>query len=83
MKFCPHCENMLMPKDKKLYCKVCEVYFQVNKEDSNDFKLGKKIDHKEEDATPLISKEGFNSEKITGQDRKAFEEFFGIEDMEG
>ena len=71
----------MSPKKGKLYCKACEEEFELNKDEQNDYKIIKKIIHDDEEAAPIIIKEGFKNEKISAQDRKAFEEFFhGAED---
>ncbi|MFW9947453.1 MAG: transcription factor S, partial [Candidatus Odinarchaeota archaeon] len=30
MRFCPYCDNILIPKHKVLYCKVCEKNFKYD-----------------------------------------------------
>ncbi len=75
MKFCPVCDNLLVPKNQKLYCKACEKEYSFNgAEDVEEYKIVKTIKHDEEEVAPVIIKT--NSEKISGEDRKAYEEFF-------
>ena len=45
MAFCEVCSNMLFPKDRRLYCKVCNEYYEMTKEEA---KSTKKIIHEEE-----------------------------------
>ncbi|MHA1239163.1 MAG: hypothetical protein ACTSQU_00080 [Promethearchaeota archaeon] len=76
MKFCPDCDNIIFPtKDKKLYCKACEKEFDLETE-ADDFKIVKKIKHDEKELAPIVVKESMSGNKISAQDRKAFEEFF-------
>ena len=75
MKFCPDCDNIIFPKNKKLYCKACDKEFDLEAE-ADDFKIVKKIIHDEKESAPIVVKESMSSSKISAQDRKAFEEFF-------
>ncbi|GAF98299.1 unnamed protein product [marine sediment metagenome] len=75
MKFCPDCDNIIFPKNKKLYCKACDKEFDVEAE-AEDFKIVKKIIHDEKESAPIVVKEAMGTTKISAQDRKAFEEFF-------
>lgn len=82
MKFCPNCDNILIPKNKKLFCKACNEEFKLD-EKTNDYKIVKKIKHDEKLTAPIIVKEGLKSERISGEDRKAFEEFFDLSEADG
>lgn len=75
MRFCPECDNILIPKNKKLYCKACNKEFDLGK-DQEDYKIIKTIKHDEKESAPIIVKESLRGNKISGEDRKAFEEFF-------
>jgi len=78
MKYCPECGNLLFPNKKgKLYCKVCEEEFDLDQDSEKDFKIVKKIKHDDKEITPIIIKNAFKGDKISAQDRKAFEEYFG------
>ncbi|MFO7795169.1 MAG: hypothetical protein ACQERB_11150 [Promethearchaeati archaeon] len=74
MRFCPNCDNILIPKDKKLYCKACDQYFEFSK-DENDYKIIKKIRHDDKEISPIVIKES-KADRISIEDRKAYEEFF-------
>jgi DNA-directed RNA polymerase subunit M/transcription elongation factor TFIIS len=80
MRFCPNCDNILIPKNKKLYCKACDIEFELDK--GENYKLVKTIKHDEKEAAPIIVKEGLKSERISDQDRKAFEEFFDLSEAD-
>ena len=81
MRFCPNCENILLPRNKKLYCKACNEEFELDKE-TEEYKIIKKIKHDEKESAPIIIKEGIKNDRISAQDRKAFEEFFGSGEMD-
>ena len=75
VKFCDTCGNMLIPRNKKLYCKACEEEFEIG-ESQEDYKIIKTIKHNDAEIAPIIVKEGLKGDKISDQDRKAFEEYF-------
>jgi len=82
MKFCPDCDNIIFPKKKKFYCKACDKEFDLDAE-ADDFKIVKKIKHDEKETAPIVVKETLTKNKISAQDRKAFEEFFELGGAEG
>jgi len=82
MKFCPDCNNIMFPKNKKFYCKACDKEFDLDAEE-DDFRIVKKIKHDEKENAPIIVKETMKGKKISSQDRKAFEEFFDAGGTEG
>ncbi len=81
MQFCEFCSNILIPRNKKLYCKACDLEFEI--ENSEEYKIVKTITHDEKDVSPVVIREGLKGEKISSQDRKAFEEYFVSNDMDG
>jgi hypothetical protein len=68
---------MLVPKNGKLYCKACEKEFDLESSGKDDYKIVKTIKHDEKESAPIVIKEGLKGDRISAQDRKAFEEFFG------
>ena len=82
MKFCPNCDNILIPKNKKLYCKACEEDFELG-ENQEEYKIIKMIKHDEKESAPIIVKEGLKSSRISAQDRKAWEDFFSGSEESG
>jgi DNA-directed RNA polymerase subunit M/transcription elongation factor TFIIS len=76
LRFCPDCNNLLVPRKKKLYCKACDKEFDLASDEKKEFKIIKKIKHDEKESAPIIIKESLRGNKISGEDRKAFEEFF-------
>jgi len=78
MKFCKNCGNMLIPKNRKLYCKACNEEFDLDVSKKEDYTIVKKIRHDEKESAPIVVKEGLKSERISAQDRKAFEDYFSV-----
>lgn len=78
MRFCPNCDNIIIPKGGKLYCQACQEEFELPESNQNDFKIIKKIKHDDSAASPVVIKGDsvFKRSKISDQDRKAYEEFF-------
>jgi DNA-directed RNA polymerase subunit M/transcription elongation factor TFIIS len=81
MRFCPNCDNILIPRNKKLYCKACNQEFELDKE-TEEYKIVKKIKHDEKESAPIVVKEVMKNDRISAQDRKAFEEFFSGSEMD-
>lgn len=75
MRFCDSCGNMLIPKDGKLYCKACEEEFDLGSS-QEEYKIQKKIHHDEKESAPIIVKDGLRGERISSEDRKAYEDLF-------
>ena len=75
MRFCPTCDNILIPRKKSLICRVCGEKFEVDSK-LDDFMLVRVIQHDDRDDAPIIARDGLKWDIITVQERKAFEEFF-------
>ena len=71
---------MLVPKNGKLFCKACEKEFDLDKSKTDDYKIVKTIKHDEKESAPIVVKDGFRGERISGEDRKAYEDLFEISD---
>ncbi len=83
MRFCPDCDNILIPRKKKLYCKACDMEFDLDTNQQDEYKIVKTIKHDESEIAPIIIKEGLKGDKISDQDRKAYEEFFSSGEESG
>jgi len=77
MKFCEQCDNILIPRKKKLYCQACDQEFNLPQDEQEEYVIVKHLRHEDNEALPIIIKKGIKSTKISPQDRKAHEEFFG------
>lgn len=66
----------MIPRKKKLYCKACDEEFELGSDEQDEFKIIKTIKHDEKETAPIIIKDGLKGDKISGEDRKAYEEFF-------
>ncbi|MHA2394771.1 MAG: hypothetical protein ACXAEX_22810 [Promethearchaeota archaeon] len=82
MRFCDNCGNMLIPKNGKLYCKACEEEFDLGTS-KEEYKIQKKIHHDETESAPIIVKEGLRGERISSEDRKAYEDLFSGSEADG
>lgn len=77
MQFCPKCDNILIPKKGTdlIFCRACEVDYKLNAKD--EYKIVKKIAHSEAESAPIVVSDSDIKKKISDDDRKAYEEFFG------
>ncbi len=75
MRFCEKCNNILLPRNKKLYCQACDEEFDLTN-NKDDYKIIKKIRHNDAETAPIVLRERFKSNRISDQDRKAHEDFF-------
>jgi uncharacterized Zn finger protein (UPF0148 family) len=80
LKYCLECKNLLLPKDDKLYCKVCDKFFKTVKIEEDDYKVVRMTNNDEEAEAPVIKKD--LADKVSEEDREAYEDFFGnVEDV--
>ncbi len=70
---------MLIPKNGKLYCKACEEEFDLGTKNA-EYKIQKKFHHDEKESAPIVMKEGLRRERISSEDRKAYEDLFSGSD---
>ncbi|MFW9971358.1 MAG: hypothetical protein ACFFDF_14285 [Candidatus Odinarchaeota archaeon] len=75
MKFCPICKNILIPKNKSSYCKVCERNYKINPK-WDEYTIIKVINHVHNEQSSNIIKASSKSVQISSQIRKAYEDFF-------
>ena len=54
MRFCPECDNILIPRKKKLYCKACDKEFDLASDEKKEYKIIKTIKHDEKESAPII-----------------------------
>ena len=71
---------MLIPKNGKLLCKACEEEFDLDISKTDEYKIKKSIKHDEKESAPIVVKEGLQGSRISGDDRKAYEDLFEISD---
>ena len=82
MKFCDNCGNLLVPKNGKLHCKACEEEFDLDTSKTEDYTIKKSIKHDEKESAPIVVKESLKGDRISGDDRKAYEDLFDIADSD-
>ena len=83
MRFCPDCENFLLPKNGKFYCQACEKEIDLSGEAKNDYKIIKTIKHDDSVDSPIVVKGDYGGTRIGSEDRKAYEEFFSGSEESG
>ena len=71
---------MLVPKNRKLHCKACEEEFDLDTSKTENYKIKKSIKHDEKESAPIIVKKSLRGDRISGDDRKAYEDLFNIGD---
>ena len=76
MKFCPNCNNLLIPRTGALFCRVCNQEFILQSIDKIEYKLVKRIGHDVRDIEPIIIKTEIKKKLITFQDRSTHEDYF-------
>ena len=72
MEYCEDCDNILISKDGKFYCRTCDKYYE--KVDEDELKVGKKVNENPEKEETLIKQNV--TEEITDKDRDSFEDYF-------
>ena len=72
MRYCPNCDNFLMPKNNTLYCKACNQTFKLEINDYNEYKPIKTMRHDEKGINPIIIKEGLKNKRISNEKKKAY-----------
>ncbi|MHA2006702.1 MAG: hypothetical protein ACXABO_13090 [Promethearchaeota archaeon] len=77
MRFCTNCENILIPKKNKLFCRACKKEFELDPK-TNEYKIVKIIEHEENEFEPIIIRKALKNHRISTEDRKASEEFFQL-----
>lgn len=77
MRFCPRCDNMLIPKNRTLYCKVCEKYFNFDLK-IDDYTIVKIIKHDDKESASISIKNGIKIDKILLKAGKTSEDFLPI-----
>ena len=80
MLFCPNCDNVIIPRKNKWFCRICNKEFALDT-NQNDFKIIKTINHNR-DLRPIIITNSSKNRKITDY-RKAHEDYFGKSEESG
>ena len=76
MKFCPDCNNLLMSKNKKVFCKTCGKSFEVKPDEKTDYMLKKKIPREDLEFKPYVLKNDSRKRNGVMEYRKAYEDYF-------
>ena len=79
MRYCPVCENLLISKKGKLYCRACNIEIKAPKEPQEENIAVKLIKHDLKDFDPVLIIGKLDDNHITQEYRKAYEDFFTSE----
>ena len=75
LKFCPNCNNFLIPKNGKLFCKICDKSFDLTENEENNYIIVKNLNN--EDIEPaIIFEDDIKFSRISKEDRETFEDYF-------
>jgi DNA-directed RNA polymerase subunit M/transcription elongation factor TFIIS len=80
MLFCPNCDNVIIPRKNKWFCRICNKEFDLDM-NQNDFKIIKTINHNR-DLRPIIITNS-NKNRTIADYRKAREDYFGKSEESG
>jgi DNA-directed RNA polymerase subunit M/transcription elongation factor TFIIS len=67
MKFCKNCDNLLIPINGKLFCKICNEEMQ-NNQGLEEYKIIKVIPHENDYGDPILH-EAPKTAKISNQEK--------------
>jgi DNA-directed RNA polymerase subunit M/transcription elongation factor TFIIS len=70
MIFCEDCNNHLIVKLDKLYCKTCDAYSPLTEEDRILLRVSYPVKHAEPDNEVMIVKESTLDKKLEEHERK-------------
>lgn len=76
MKFCPECNNLLISKNKTVFCKTCGMSFEVKPNEKSEFILVKKMNNDDKDLEPFVLKNDSRKRSNASDFRKAYEDYF-------
>lgn len=48
MNYCPHCNNLLVPKGENFECRVCNREFRITENEEEEYKVVKPVDEAKE-----------------------------------
>ncbi|MBN1802582.1 MAG: hypothetical protein JW891_13805 [Candidatus Lokiarchaeota archaeon] len=65
-----------MSKNKKLYCKTCNMFFEVKLDQKEDYMMIKVMKPEESDLTPYVLKTNPRKNNYSSEYRKAYEDYF-------
>jgi len=68
MRFCPYCENLLIPRKRKLFCKVCDLEFELCSIDCiNEYRISIPTHYKVERLEPLIIDDNYSEIQLSNK----------------
>jgi DNA-directed RNA polymerase subunit M/transcription elongation factor TFIIS len=75
MRFCPDCDNILFPKNNKLFCRACKKEFELDPK-TKDYRIVKIIKHNENEFEPIIVRKTVKNIKYPIKIEKDSKNFF-------
>lgn len=76
MRFCPECDNMLLPQKGKLFCKTCQKEYEFDDFASEEYTSIIRVDNDELNEMPVYIVREVSNSTISSDQRKAFEDYF-------
>jgi DNA-directed RNA polymerase subunit M/transcription elongation factor TFIIS len=68
MRFCPYCENLLIPRRRRLFCKVCNREFDLCSNDCvNEYRISISTHNKVERSEPLILNDSYSETELSNK----------------
>ncbi|MEJ2294559.1 MAG: hypothetical protein P8Y23_07285 [Candidatus Lokiarchaeota archaeon] len=68
MRFCPYCENLLLPRRRRLFCKVCNREFDICSNDCvNEYQISISTRNKVEKSEPLIINDDYSEIELSNK----------------
>ncbi|TFF98998.1 MAG: hypothetical protein EU541_06030 [Promethearchaeota archaeon] len=74
MNYCPHCNNLLIPKGDKFVCRICNRKYILTENEEEEYEVVRVL--KDSKDVDIIIEEDTQQE-ISKKEREAYEEKFG------
>ena len=76
MRYCPVCENLLVSRNGKLYCRTCDINLEVPRDTQKENIAIKVIKHDVKDFDPALIVGELDEYHVTEEYRESHEDFF-------
>jgi len=67
MRFCPYCENLLIPRKGKLFCKICDREFDCSIDCVNEYRISTLTHNKVEKLELLIINDNYSEIQLSNK----------------
>lgn len=75
MNYCPKCNNLLVPRNDHLYCRICDKEYELFKDEEGEYTNVRRFGEKKDAETPIVDSN--LEESISERDRESHEDYFG------